>query len=167
MIAFNTPVPTNLDVHELVSTLLSVGGDQLDSSRMIYSWIIGHLRYQPNVEEGNEYSESNAKSFCKQVLESRIATANGFSGLFYEMATHAGLKCKIVRGSLNTIEGKVKHTWNALEKNGIWYFVDCTLGSGSLTLLQPSQLSEVFQLFFFDCIQIPKIEFLNFYKSVI
>lgn len=139
-IAFNT-LP-NPSLETLVSSLTGMISNPLDKARAIFTWITYYISFR---EQGkNQSSSVNLKQIGRETFDSRVSSVSeGYSYLFHEMTILANIKTLVIEGTLRTSKGLQPHTWNAVESEGVWYFVDCLLGSGYFDISCPSQISKV------------------------
>ncbi|HEY0030802.1 MAG TPA: transglutaminase domain-containing protein [Bacteroidia bacterium] len=74
-------------------------------------------------------------------LRNKRAVCEGYAVLFKELCKAAGINCLLVEGRASENKDKIKklrnrksfstnHTWNKVEINGSWYYVDVTWASG-------------------------------------
>ena len=75
------------------------------------------------------------------VLRNKKAVCEGYAVLFRELCKSAGLNCQLAEGRASENRDKIKklrnrknfntnHTWNKVQVNGKWYYVDATWASG-------------------------------------
>ncbi|MBA3971318.1 MAG: hypothetical protein H0X46_04120 [Bacteroidetes bacterium] len=79
--------------------------------------------------------------YAMLVLRNKKGVAEGYSVLFRELCKAAGLNCQLVEGKASENKDKIKkfrnrksfntnHTWNKVQINGNWYYLDVTWASG-------------------------------------
>lgn len=80
-------------------------------------------------------------NYSMLVLRNKKAIAEGYAILFRELCKNAGINCQLVEGKASENKDKIKklrsrksfstnHTWNKVQINGAWYYVDVTWASG-------------------------------------
>ena len=80
-------------------------------------------------------------NYAMLVLRNKKGVAEGYSILFREMCKSIGIKCELVEGRASENKDKIKklrkrnsfstnHTWNKVQINGVWYYLDVTWASG-------------------------------------
>ncbi|MCX7218381.1 MAG: hypothetical protein NTY70_05385 [Burkholderiales bacterium] len=148
--ALATPSEIEADSKSLATYLVQDLHSDTEKVRAIYRWISDRITYDVDAFlSGNVQSMSSA-----EVLQKRVSVCGGFSALFEELATQAGLEVKSIAGyakSYGTVQGthfeKPNHAWNAIKVDGEWRMVDATWGAGYVKEGKYSKvLSETFFL---------------------
>jgi len=80
--------------------------------RAINDYIIGRYEYDYSYQSDSAYS----------ALKSGLTICQGYSMTAYKMLTYAGVKNRIVVGSVNGIS----HSWNYIKINNTWFHLDIT-----------------------------------------
>ncbi len=114
------PVPEDLEskwaqVDAIANNVVAAVANESDYNKLkyFYEWIINWTEYQEN-ECDQDYTGVFLlkKSICA-----------GYARAIQYLCNKAGLKCTTVRGQTNE-----SHTWNLVELNGQYYWVDVTWG---------------------------------------
>lgn len=82
--------------------------DRYTKIKKIHNYIINKMSYDTTHHNYTAYS----------ALTEKKAVCQGYSLLFYKMATEAGIPCRIVRSK--------SHAWNIVKIGDKWYHVDAT-----------------------------------------
>jgi transglutaminase/protease-like cytokinesis protein 3 len=125
--------------------------------RALFIWMTNNIAFDcvtyhnKKTPEGNLSYKSPAELLVKLdkyyynysmlVLRNRKAVAEGYAILFRELCKNAGINCQLVEGKASENKDKIKkyrtkknfntnHTWNKVEVNGVWYYIDVTWASG-------------------------------------
>ncbi len=143
----NLPVLT----HKLTADLSS----DAEKFRAIYTWVgtniendySAYLRTRKkrkklanNREALIEWNNSFTPKVLRTLVNERKTACTGYAYLIRELASLAGLNCKIIDGygrtaTLNLDENSLpNHSWNAIELNGNWYLCDPTWSAGRIVL---------------------------------
>nr|XP_056702426.1 kyphoscoliosis peptidase-like [Euleptes europaea] len=132
--AYAAKVNVRSSVEDLVSVLLQEAHSDLEKLRAIWIWICHHIEYDVKAYR------NEAERFCEpmDVLRSGKGVCAGYSKLFEQMCSVAGIQCKEVSGyskghgyKLGQVFGrKTDHAWNAVFLHGRWHLLDSTWGSG-------------------------------------
>jgi hypothetical protein len=148
--ALATPSEIEANSKSLATYLVQNLNSDTEKVRAIYRWISDRIAYDVDAFlTGNVQSMSSA-----EVLQKRVGVCGGFSALFEELATQAGLEVKSIAGyakSYGTVQGthfeKPNHAWNAIKVDGEWRMIDVTWGAGYVKEGKYSKvLSETFFL---------------------
>lgn len=119
----------------LTEYLIQPANSELEKVRSLYTWLTHHIQYDKQAyNNGNKrINQNNA-----DILRRKRAVCFGYSKLFQEMCTHAGLNSEVISGySKGTLTAKPSlekpdHAWNAVQINGEWNVLDATWGSSIL-----------------------------------
>jgi hypothetical protein len=105
-----------------------------EKSRAIFRWVAENINYDVK----GFFSGKIEHETSGDVLKSRKAVCEGYSGLFEQLARAAGLEVVSISGfakgygysSGGKIPDKSNHAWNAVKIEGEWKLLDCTWGAG-------------------------------------
>lgn len=135
----------------LTHRLTSVLPSQLEQFRAIYTWVCINIyndygNYVRNRNKREKFqndskalAEWNAKfrsEVFQKLLNKQKTVCTGYAYLVREMATLAGINCKIIDGYGRTANVNIgepaipNHSWNAVQLNNRWYLCDPTWSSG-------------------------------------
>jgi transglutaminase/protease-like cytokinesis protein 3 len=100
----------------------------------------GNFNYK-TPEELLEKLDKYYYNYAMLVLRNKKGVAEGYSVLFRELCKYADIKCLLVEGRASDNRDKIKklrkrsgfstnHTWNKVQINGQWYYIDVTWASG-------------------------------------
>ena len=130
------------NVAEITDTLTHNFESKELKSRAIYSWICNNIALDPKATRNNDPKNSDPEV----VIQIRKASPIGFSKLFQEMASQAGIRCLIVDGyhksktdNISNKEDETNFSWNVVQLGtspNEWYYVDAASGCGYLDLKQ-------------------------------
>lgn len=138
-------------VHNLTTDLSS----DVEKFRVIYTWVgtniendySAYLRTRKkrkklanNREALIEWNNSFTPKVLRTLVNERKTACTGYAYLIRELASLAGLNCKIIDGYGRTAtlsldkKSLPNHSWNAIELNGNWYLCDPTWSAGRIVL---------------------------------
>jgi hypothetical protein len=143
------PHHTLIDLKILSEKLTAPLEKDEEKFRAIYKWVCDNIvnDYSLFSEHKKQRERLDAKSFeiwnrkfsakAFRILVSEHRTiCTGYARLVSELATDAGLECRVVDGygrsgqSNNGGKGVVNHSWNAVRLYNKWYLCDPTWSSG-------------------------------------
>jgi transglutaminase-like putative cysteine protease len=131
--ARNTPAEAEASLETLTAWLIRPASNDLEKSRLIFTWVATHIHYDDNGYNTGNYSDVAAEP----VLRNRVGVCQGFSNLFDELAKQAGLESAIATGyakgisySPGDIISGPNHAWNAIKIDGRWRLFDVTWAAG-------------------------------------
>uniref|UniRef100_A0A8D0DSS7 Transglutaminase-like domain-containing protein n=1 Tax=Salvator merianae TaxID=96440 RepID=A0A8D0DSS7_SALMN len=134
--AYATKVNVRSSVEDLVRVLLQNAHSDLEKVRAFWTWICHHIEYDV------EGFHNKAMRSCKpaDVFQSGKSVCAGYAGLFEEMCSIAGIKCKNLSGYSKgygynpgqAFKREINHAWNAVALDGRWHLLDSTWGSGTV-----------------------------------
>lgn len=105
-------------VKEIVSSLALNGKTEYEKIKAIFNYIVKNVSYDSENKSDSSYSAYGA-------LFNGKAVCQGYTQLFYRLATESGISCRIVAG---TSEG-ANHTWVIAGIDGLYYLIDPTWDS--------------------------------------
>jgi hypothetical protein len=101
-------------------------------TRSIYSWICYNIEY----DFGNMNNPTKLALTPIAVLHKKSTVCAGYSALFEELCIRNQIECHVILGwakndlaDLYSIDTP-NHAWNAVKINELWWYFDCTWGSG-------------------------------------
>ena len=105
-----------------------------EKARAIFRWVAENIDYDVK----GFFSGRIKRESSGNVLKSRKAVCEGYSGLFEQLARAAGLEVVSISGyakgygysSGGKIPDRTNHAWNAVKIGGKWKLLDCTWGAG-------------------------------------
>ncbi|MGZ4053900.1 MAG: transglutaminase domain-containing protein [Bacteroidia bacterium] len=125
--------------------------------RALFVWITNNISYdcvayhQKNAPSGN-FSYKTQEELLRKLdlyysnvaaltLRNKKAVCEGYAVLFREFCKANGINCLLVEGRASENKDKIKklrsrksfstnHTWNKVQVNGVWYYIDVTWASG-------------------------------------
>jgi hypothetical protein len=137
----------NLLSHKLTDSLSS----EPEKFRAIYRWVCENIAYDYTTFKSNQrqrerltdpakrerWSNQVRATVFKNLLEKNKTVCTGYAYLVKELASFAGIECKIIdgygRNAQSNVRGNgvVNHSWNAVKLNGKWYLCDPTWSTGA------------------------------------
>jgi hypothetical protein len=134
--------------HNLTSNLES----DKEKFRAIFQWVCtniegDHVLYMENkhmrektmsVDDRAKWNARFSTKVFRELVKNKKTVCSGYAYLIKELATHAGIPCRIVDGYGRTATANIKgsgtpnHSWNAVKLAGSWYLCDATWSSGYL-----------------------------------
>lgn len=125
-----------LNVATIADTLIGFSGDKEQQARAIYYWISHNITMDLKGSKSND----NKNILPEKVVETRKATPLGYSTLFQEMCSQAGIRCLTVDGfvkfsseEINNPADEINHSWNVVQLGTSptdWYYADACKGAG-------------------------------------
>ena len=132
-IAKNTSSSNEQTMEALVAYLASKGNTELNKTRLIFTWIATNVKYDDKSYNSGNYADMSAGSVFKR----RSGVCEGYSNLFQEMCTLAGIKAEKVIGyskgygySVGDHFTETTHAWNVVKTDGKWGLYDVTWARG-------------------------------------
>jgi hypothetical protein len=135
-------------VQDLAKILSEYATTPIQKARIAYTWIAHNINYNTQEYMTKNYTHLSAN----ETLQSRRAVCSGYSNLYQALTSAMGLRSVVIEGYAKGLGyglgdlNDVNHAWNAVQVNNYWYFVDATLGSGTI---QDSHFVREFDPFFF------------------
>ncbi len=131
--ALSAPEHYEQSLENLVDFLITPFNSEAEKARVIFRWITDSIEYDTRAY----FTGSTGSVTPRVVIQKGTATCTGYSQLFKEMATLAGLEAIIINGhskgySFNQEKENwdSNHAWNAIRIDGQWKLVDTTWGAG-------------------------------------
>jgi kyphoscoliosis peptidase len=130
----NTPKSAEYSIKSLATYLTKPARNERDKVRAIFRWVTENIKYDVD----SFYAGRTPNSSPENVLQSKKAVCEGYSGLFKNLADEAGLQTTVIQGYAkgvrytvgDTFTGLPNHAWNAVKIDGKWYLLDPTWGAG-------------------------------------
>lgn len=129
----------NLDsfnVATIADTLTRRFPDKETKARAVFFWIANNISFDLKAMKSND----NRKDDPVIVIQTRKATAAGYTKLLQEMCSMANIRCLTVDGyvknnaeDINNKSDEINHSWNVVqlgESPDEWYYIDVTKASG-------------------------------------
>ena len=109
-------------VRSILNKIITPEMGDVEKIKAVHDWIVKNTTY-----EENYYSLDSSRSFIYNLVYNKIAICQGYAVTFYVMMTELGIPCTIISGYAGG-----PHSWNAVEMDGCWYYVDVTWDDPSL-----------------------------------
>ena len=149
--------PKYRSIPALAKDLLTPFSNQQQKVRAIFMWITNNIAYDCSAYHSKksnrvsftytteaELAEKKEKyyyDYATKVLQSRKAVCEGYAALFNALCKIAGVSSEVVIGTASNNIERIKklkdrknfstnHTWNRVQVDGVWYYVDATWASG-------------------------------------
>jgi Transglutaminase-like superfamily len=113
----------------LARYLTAPARSELAKARVIYAWILSHVRY----DEGVMRMYTSEAEYANRALQSRRTVCTGYALLYKYMLREVGIDAVNIKGYSRTDDatagratGPVDHEWNAVKIDGDWYLCDLT-----------------------------------------
>lgn len=153
-IAKNIPEQYNVTTKSIAEYFKSISSDKRELSRMIFSWVAFHIKYDDESFNNSIYKSPDADS----VLKERFAVCAGYSSIFKVICQQAGLEAVSIDGFAKGYGFKngmpvngINHSWNAVKYDDNWHLIDVTWGSGFAENVEGKAVSKSkFCDYFFD-----------------
>jgi hypothetical protein len=119
-------------IPSLVEYLTDPYETDLEKVRSIYIWIAYHITYDKAAYKKGKRRINRSNL---DVLRRREAVCFGYSTLFEEMCSLAGIAARVVEGYPKNMEtgttrlDEINHAWNAVKIDSTWHLLDITWGS--------------------------------------
>lgn len=127
-----------MNVATVADTLTRPYVGKKEKVKAIYYWITHQIALDVRAIKSNDEKKSDPVP----VMQNRKATPLGFSLLFQEMASTAGIRCLSIDGytrwqsdQINEKPEEINHSWNVVQLGQSpteWYYVDAAKGSGQM-----------------------------------
>ena len=131
--AKNIPAQSESSLENLAASLISHASNDLEKTRLIFTWIATHIAYDDNGFNTGNYNDTKAES----VLKNRVSVCQGYSDLFQALGKLAGLEIVTITGyskgitySPGSTLDDTDHAWNAVKIDGQWKLFDVTWAAG-------------------------------------
>lgn len=100
------------EVNNIIQTIIKDNMTDYDKVYAINQYIVNRFSYDNTLVNNNAYL----------ALKNNTTTCQGYAMTAYRLFKSAGIDTRIVLGELNG----VKHGWNLVKVNGMWYQIDVT-----------------------------------------
>ena len=131
--ASSVPAQNKSSLFDLVNYLIIPAKNELEKTRLIFTWIALNISYDDYGYNTGNYSDCSAEG----VFKSGRAVCEGYSQLFEQMGKLADLDIVKIKGYAKGIsyrEGStindINHAWNVAKIEGQWKLFDVTWASG-------------------------------------
>lgn len=159
-IAKNTPPEVGQSAKAIANYFKSLTNDERELSRLIFSWVAFHIKYDDESFNTRVYKSADPDS----VLKNKVAVCAGYSLLFKAICDEAKLESVSINGFAKGYGFKngmpvngINHSWNAVKYQQKWHLMDVTWGSGFAENVNgKAQSKSVFTDYWFD---VPSQEF--------
>ncbi len=136
--AKEAPASKAQSIEKLAEYLTKNFDSETEKIRSIYVWMTDNIKYNHRVINNNNISieQRLKKEKAERVLKSKWAVCEGYSNLFHELCSSAGIASEVVIGKVKKVDGKIApigHAWNVVRADGRWYPLDVTWGAGGLS----------------------------------
>ncbi|MFC4776163.1 transglutaminase domain-containing protein [Paenibacillus sp. GCM10023252] len=96
----------------ILSSIIHPEMTQHEKVKAIHDYVVGKLEYDQSLQKYTAY----------EAVTEGTAVCQGYALLGYQLLKDAGLKARIVEGTVNTGD----HAWNLVQIDGQWYHLDLT-----------------------------------------
>lgn len=134
--AIEAPKSLTLDINALTRYLTSTAKNDTEKARALFTWLAHNIEYDAEKYFAGTFTSDEKAS---DTLTSRKALCTGYSGLFHQMASLAGMEVVSITGRVKgfsfSTHGRsrsIEHRWNAVKIDGKWQLLDPTWGAGYL-----------------------------------
>jgi hypothetical protein len=131
--ARNVSTQSESSLENLAASLCGHAFNDLEKTRVIFTWIATHIAYDDNGFNTGNFSDTKAES----VLKNRVSVCQGYSDLFLALGKLAGLEIVTITGYSKGITYRpgssltdTDHAWNAVKIDGQWRLFDVTWAAG-------------------------------------
>lgn len=150
----NVPAEQEESIAKLSSYFLKITSNQIDQSRLVYSWVAHHISYDDDAFNAQIYSDPSADA----VLKSRKAVCAGYSSIIKALCDGLNLPCVAIDGFAKGYGFRqgmpvvgINHSWNAIQYNNQWHLMDATWGSGYAENINGKAKSKlIYNTYWFD-----------------
>ncbi|KAL4608353.1 kyphoscoliosis peptidase [Arapaima gigas] len=124
-------------VKALVQDLLKGTNRDIEKLRSIWMWVTHHIEYDVQ----GYFNPSQRSGSPDDVLRTGKGVCAGYSSVFQQMCSLAGIECQKVSGHSKGFQykpgkrftGSGDHAWNAIRLDGKWHLLDSTWGAGHVS----------------------------------
>lgn len=134
-----------MGLQDIADILQEEAKHEIDKAWIVFYWIAQHIGYETADSE-----DTGAVLDLNEVIQQQKADVQTFSQLYRELCLLMGLECHIIPGYVRLQAGRIleyhdytgrpfktlperpEHTWNAVKVEGVYYFVDVSMGSSIL-----------------------------------
>ncbi|XP_075719721.1 kyphoscoliosis peptidase-like [Rhinoderma darwinii] len=129
-------LPSTGSLDHLTKQLVHAAHTDVEKVRAIWIWICHHIEY----DIIGLYNEALRSIDPKEILRSGKGVCAGYSSLFQDMCSRAGITCMTVNGYAKgagyqvgqNIPDDSNHAWNMVYLEGSWHPLDSTWGAGHI-----------------------------------
>ncbi len=138
--ALATPKSAETSLRSLAKYLIRPAKTDLEKARAIYRWITANVAYDADAYYSGSYRNQSRR--VEDVLRSRSAVCDGYSGVFERLGGLAGLEVAKISGFAKGAGYRLgqsfageqpNHAWNAVKIGGRWRLLDSTWGAGHVS----------------------------------
>lgn len=126
------------NVATIADTITNLFSDKEDMARAIFYWIANNISLDPKTTR----NQDQRYILPEEVIKNRKATPLGFSKLYQEMASDAGIRCLAIDGKIkfnfqeiNEPADEPNYSWNVVQLGQSpeqWFYVDAASAAGFL-----------------------------------
>lgn len=117
---------TDKAVAEILSGLKLGGKDTYQKVKTIYDYMCKNIAYDwDNVDDDSNTIKHSAYAAAVK----KTAVCQGYSSLLYRLLLESGIDCRVINGTGNS----KAHSWNIVEIDGLYYYLDATFDSADAT----------------------------------
>ncbi len=125
-------------IPKLAAYLIEPAQNDFEKARAIYRWVCDNIKYDALAYATNTITYQS--TLTENVLKTGRTVCSGYSSIFGDLATEAGLEVVsiggIAKGAGYKLGQKIdesNHAWNAVKLDGRWYFIESTWGAGGVS----------------------------------
>ena len=135
---------------DLAMQLTNQYSTELEKARVIFGWIVSHVRYDckkfhdrspvrivaNSKEELERKKLEREKELTQKAVKNQKGVCEDYSRLFKAMCEAVGLEAEIITGVARDFHRPYRsnhnnrHAWNAVKIDGNWHLLDATWGAG-------------------------------------
>lgn len=177
--------PKSFNASEELAALISNDFDtDKDKARAIYSWITNNvkydieahfskkkkkrIKYKDKVDKAQKERKARIQIENK-ALSKHLALSEGYATLYKRLCELTGLYGYIIKGTaklrtydIDRIPRMQNYLWNVVQIDKEWFFVDATLGAGTVDYLEKTYQPGFNEKYFFTP---PEVFFLNHFPK--
>lgn len=121
-------------VNNALKSLKLSNKTQYQKAKAIYEYVAGVAVYDTTEQKSQTIVHHDSYTAYGALIKKK-AVCQGYASLLYRMCNQAGIKCRIISGTV----GNEKHAWNAVYMNGAYYLCDATFDSENVRNNKKSQ----------------------------
>lgn len=123
---------TNAQIVELAKSLTENAETERDAVLKIHQYIIHNISYDMDAFTTGSYKTKAYDAIT--VLNNQTSFCAGYSNLFAALTRAAGIKTRVINGTVDRAGERLEHAWNQVFVDGEWKFVDTTWDTGRTDL---------------------------------